>query len=141
MAAGFPLLTVSGKRIRRNGPGGAKVERPLLPDIIAVASDRLPADRPFLLLRAFLDVLPQRRVMYQDPRRWLLFRPSPFSIVQKRFHRVEFEPQARESRLIDGGANMNEAALPNDLHTIFVDRTRAFVNDGIIFRQRQPRWR
>ncbi len=61
--AGIPLLTVNGEMIRRYGPGGAKPERPFLSDDHKLESDRLADDHPLLLLRAFLQVLPDRNYL------------------------------------------------------------------------------
>lgn len=62
-SAGIPFLTVNGEMIRRFGPGGAKPERPFLSQDEIVESDRLPADHPLLLLRAFLLELPDRNYL------------------------------------------------------------------------------
>lgn len=61
--ANIPFLTVNGEMIHRVGPGGAKPERPYLSDDRMVDPDRLPDDHPIHLLRAFLQVLPERNYM------------------------------------------------------------------------------
>jgi deoxyribodipyrimidine photolyase len=59
-SANIPFLTVNGEMIRRVGLGGAKPERPFLSYDRTVESDKLPEGHPILLLRAFLQVLPER---------------------------------------------------------------------------------
>ncbi|MDX3910402.1 MAG: FAD-binding domain-containing protein [Sphingobium sp.] len=62
-SANIPFLTVNGEMIRRLGPGGAKPDRPFLSDDRLVESDKLPEDHPILLLRAFLQELPERNYL------------------------------------------------------------------------------
>jgi deoxyribodipyrimidine photolyase len=59
-SANIPFLTVNGEMIRRVGPGGTKPDQPFLSDDRIVESDKLPDGHPILLLRAFLQDLPER---------------------------------------------------------------------------------
>jgi deoxyribodipyrimidine photolyase len=58
-SANISFLTVNGEMIRRVGLGGAKPEHPFLSDDGMVESDKLPDGHPILLLRTFLQVLPE----------------------------------------------------------------------------------
>ena len=59
-SADIPLMTDNGEMIRRLGLGGAKPCAPYLTDDAEIGSSRLPAAHPLLLLRAFLETLPER---------------------------------------------------------------------------------
>lgn len=62
-SANIPFLTVNGEMIRRFGQGGAKPEQPFLSDDADIATNALPDDHPIVLLRAFLQELPDRNYL------------------------------------------------------------------------------